>query len=79
MKHTFTLIVATIGIDLEGIEDKLYAAGCSDGLIHRDNELTLSITFDREAPTMPKAIWSAIDDVRKVVGYDAFIEQIRNV
>lgn len=63
-EHEFTLILRGITPGTEGIEEKLFEAGCDDAtLAFRMGRPVL--TFCRSAPSLKEAILSAIADVRK--------------
>lgn len=63
-EHSFTL---AIDGDIDEKIDKLFEAGCDDATFGSVNGAHYA-DFDREAPTLAKAIYSAITDVESVPG-----------
>lgn len=60
--HNFTLILSAPSVDDETAADALYGKGCDDGSFAVSGGV-YEIEFDREAPSLRKAITSAIRDV----------------
>ena len=60
----FTLVVAGLDPNDEGIEDRLYEAGCDDALVSVI-KATVVLDFTREAKNFAHALASAISDVRR--------------
>ncbi|MFT4926965.1 MAG: hypothetical protein ACI8WB_003065 [Phenylobacterium sp.] len=73
---TFSLVLGGVDINTPELEDKLFEAGCDDGLICFYGH-TVYIDFDREANDFKSAIMSAIKAIEqadlnaKVVSVDA--------
>lgn len=61
--HEFTLIIENLSELTAEASERLFEAGCDDSSPCSRDGVTYVI-FDREAPTLEKAIQSAIDDVR---------------
>ena len=70
-EHEFTLVIEGIPDLTREVVDALYEAGCDDGTIMMQAG-RIMIGFTRSAPTLGKAIDSAIADVGKA-GIDARI------
>lgn len=63
MKYEFSLVLTATDVTDEEA-DKLYEAGCDDGSILSRGDVTI-VQVDREAPTLDKALTSAIRDVER--------------
>lgn len=63
MIFRFTVDLQTDFFD--GIEDLIYNAGCSDGLVYSQNG-RVYLDFDREADTKDQAIESALKALQKI-------------
>jgi hypothetical protein len=61
----FTLVLSGFSELTDEVMNKLYEAGCDDGLVCLAEDGTPFIEFDREASDLQSAIRSAIADVRK--------------
>jgi hypothetical protein len=62
--HDFTLTLARVDILTPDMAEALFEAGCNDSTpSSRDG--VVSISFDREAPSLGDAIGSAIKDVER--------------
>lgn len=62
-KHfNFTLILESVSVILETLEDALYRAGCDDALLWTRNG-SVYIDFTREANSMRDAVTSAIENI----------------
>jgi hypothetical protein len=59
--HRFTLVLDVPGID-DAIENRLHKTGCNDALLSQ-SEGTVTLQFDREAPSFDEAVRSAIKAV----------------
>ncbi len=74
--YSFSLVLGGITTDTPELENKLFEAGCDDGLICFYGS-TVYIEFDRESDNLKSAIMSAIKDVEstdldvKVISVDA--------
>ena len=62
--YTFSLVLSGVNIDTPELEDKLFEAGCDDGLICFYGS-TVYIEFDRESDNLKSAIMSAIKNVEQ--------------
>jgi hypothetical protein len=60
--HSFTLILGGIA-DFRAASEAIYAA-CDDASVSRRDGV-VSVDFDREAPTLPDALGSAVQDIRR--------------
>jgi len=72
--YTFSLVLAGVSIDTADLEDKLFEAGCDDGLIcfYGTN---VYVDFDREADCFKSAIMSAIKNVEQA-GLNAKVKSV---
>ena len=62
--YTFTLMLSGLEELDEEVEDRIFEAGCDDGLLSFRDSVPY-IDFDRDAGSLCEAILSAIDDVEK--------------
>lgn len=62
--YTFSLVLSGVNSKTPVLEDKLFEAGCDDGLICFYGA-TVYITFDRESENLKTAIMSAIKDIEQ--------------
>ncbi len=62
-EYNFTLVLGRATPDTEGLEDKLFEAGCDDALICSYNQ-TVYLEFCRQADSADEAIRSAVADIR---------------
>lgn len=74
MTHSFTVTIESPTlidtVDFADFGEAAYEAGCADASVSSCGE-SISIHFDREAPTMREAVTSALRDVA-----DAFSSQV---
>lgn len=63
-EHEFTLVLDGIQDYDERVEDALFEAGCDDATLGRRNGRVF-LTFARTAPSLRKAVLSAVRDIRK--------------
>jgi len=61
--YHFTIVVRDARSDMEGLEDRLFEAGCDDALVCSYNHTTY-LEFDREAETAEQAIKTALANIR---------------
>ena len=65
--HSFTLIVEGADLRSGPVVDALFEAGCDDATVGSVDD-THYVDFDRDAPSLAKAIVSAIEAVEQVEG-----------
>ena len=70
--HEFTVIASGVDVQADGYEDRFFEAGCDDATLSFQKGLLIA-EFAREAPTLSRAVLSAIEDM-KAAG--AVIERI---
>jgi hypothetical protein len=75
--HSFTLILDGVTDLTPDMTDRLFEAGCADGTPWRRGQ-TVGIDFDREAPTLPDALSSAVQDIRRA-GIGATVVRVEDV
>lgn len=63
--HAFSIIADGLDPFEPGLDDRFFEAGCDDATIAFQKGL-LVLDFDRESPSLARAIKTAIQDVRKV-------------
>jgi hypothetical protein len=61
--HEFTIIATGLDPYEEGFEDRFFEAGCDDATLGFQRGLIIA-DFAREAPTLSRAILTAMEDVR---------------
>jgi hypothetical protein len=64
----FTVYLAKVSEMTDEVAEKLYEAGCDDGLVG-SSEGRSYVTFSREAASQREAIGSALGDIKKA-GFD---------
>jgi hypothetical protein len=67
--HQFTLIVEGPDLQSDVSVDALHEEGCDDALVGRVDGVQY-LDFDREAPTLEEAVFSAVSDVERVDGVE---------
>jgi putative intracellular protease/amidase len=70
--HEFTVIASGLDPFADDYEDRLFDAGCDDATLSYQKGLTIA-EFAREAPTLSRAVLSAIADMR---GAGAVVERV---
>ena len=60
--YHFTLTLSGVTADTDGLEDALFAAGCSDALVCFYGT-AVYLEFDRESGSLAQAVLSAIADI----------------
>lgn len=60
--YHFTVVVRDARVDMDGLEDRLFVAGCDDALICSYNQ-TVYLEFDRKANSAEEAIQSARQNI----------------
>lgn len=71
--YHFTIVVRDARADMEGLEDRLFEAGCDDALVCSYNQ-AVYLEFDREAASAVKAIKSALANIR-AAGFKQLVVQ----
>lgn len=64
-EHSFTLVIDG---DVEAKIEDLFEAGCDDATFGSIDSVHY-VDFDREAPTLDRAVFSAIKDIESVPGF----------
>ena len=64
--HTFTLLLSGVDLDVLGVEDRLFEAGCDDATFGTRGGTPFA-EFDREAPSFVKAVISAMSDLENAI------------
>ena len=65
----FTLIAEGPDLQTAELADALFDAGCDDALVGRADGVQY-LDFDREAPSLEQAIFSAVSDIEAIDGID---------
>ncbi len=63
--YEFTLVLEGVNDKTEGLEDRLFEAGCDDTLINFRNG-TVYLDFNREASSLEDAVIAAIKDIESI-------------
>ena len=71
--YHFTVVVRDARMDMDGLEDRLYEAGCDDALICSYNN-TVYLEFDRESESADHAVKSALANIR-AAGFEKLVVQ----
>lgn len=69
--HAFTLMITNAHPNTEGLEDRLFKAGCDDALICMRND-EVHLDFERESESRETAIECAIAAIRQA-GFSSFL------
>lgn len=72
--YNFTLTLSGITLETAGHEDALFAAGCDDALLSYYGK-AIYLEFERDAPSLKRAIASAIRDIEGA-GIGARVESV---
>ena len=67
--HQFTLVVEGPDLQTDALVDALHEEGCGDALVGRVDGVQY-LDFDREAPTLEEAVFSAVRDSERVEGVE---------
>lgn len=76
--HKFTITLGGVTYITSELVDKLYEAGCNDGLISQTKEV-VTVMFDREAISFEQALQDVINQIEYIVLNDGSEVCITNV
>lgn len=72
--YPFSILIRDANANTEGLEDRLYEAGCEDALICFYNHIVY-LEFERKAATAAEAIQSAFADIQRAGFFDLVLQE----
>lgn len=72
--YHFSILIRDAGAETEGLEDRLFEAGCGDALVCFAGR-SVYLEFDREAESARAAVDSAMADIRRAGFADLVLQE----